>query len=137
MSKQISVENGLRIAMRHPRAGAPILAKTLASVLNDQKWITKELKFKLCAMFVENLIDGGVEKSVDHDILEKIKRKPFPEALKIMRKRPETGLKYMIAIIMEELRNRQRLDLEGQSAFYEELLASFFPEIKVDDVMNK
>jgi len=137
MSEPISVRNGLKLAMRHPKTGAAILAKTLASVLNDQKWITKKLKFKFCAMFVENLMDGEIEKNVNPEILDKIKGKPFPEALKIMRKRPETGIKYMITIIMEELRDKQKLDDEGQFAFYEELLASFFPELKVDDFIKK
>ena len=137
MVSSISIQSGFKIAMRHPRAGARLLAKTLANALNDETWITHDLKFAFCAMFVENLMDGSVERSVDPKILEKIKRKSFQEGLELMRKRPEMGLKYMLAIVMEGLRHRQGFGREEQFAFYEELLASFFPDFKVNDFMDK
>jgi hypothetical protein len=122
--------------MRHPRAGARLLAKTLASAINDEEWITDELKFKFCAMFVDNLMDGEIERSVDKKILEKIKGQTFQEGLRLMRKRPETGLRYMLAIVMEELRHHQGFGEEEHKAFYEELLANFFPQFKVSDFME-
>ncbi len=135
MRKPVSIGNGVRIAMRHPRSGARILAKTLALALNDEKWITREFKFKFCAMFVENLIDGSVERSIDATLLEKVRRRPFREGIALLRKRPETGMRFMLAIIMEELRERQKLDDAGQREFYEELLANFFPEFHVSDFL--
>ena len=136
MRTLVSVGNGVKIGMRHPRSGARILAKTLASALNGEEWITREFKFKFCAMFVENLIDGSVERSVDPKLLEKVKRRSFGEGILLMRKRPEMGMRFMLAIVMQELRECQGLDDAGQHEFYEELLANFFPEFKVSDFIR-
>ena len=63
MSNRITVENGFKIAIRHPHAGAEILAKTLAKVLVGEDWITDEFKLRFCIMFVDNLIDRNIEKT--------------------------------------------------------------------------
>jgi hypothetical protein len=105
--------------------------------MKSENWITDELKLKFCILFVENLIDGSIEKNIDRNILEKVKKKTFPHALRLMKKRPRLGMHFMLAIIMEELRCRQGFSEEAQFAFYEELLSNFFPEYKVSDFMKK
>ena len=127
MTREVSIGNGFKIAVRHPTSGAAVLASTLSKVIENETWINDEYKLKLCILFVENLIDGSVEKSIDRGILEKLKKKTFPEGIKLLRKRPNEGLKYMLVIIMEELRHRQNFNEEAQYKFYDELLKSFFP----------
>lgn len=136
MNSNISVKNSFKIAVRHPGAGAELLAKTIADILIGEDWITDEFKLKFCIMFVDNLIDQHIEKSVDRKILEKVKKLPFTEGLKLMKHRPEQGMKFMLAIIMEELRNHQGFSEKEQFLFYEKLLSSFFPEFKVSDFIN-
>jgi hypothetical protein len=42
----------------------------------------------------------------------------------------------MVAIIMDELRNHQGFSEKEQFIFYENLLQSFFPELKVSDFIS-
>lgn len=136
MHNKISIENGFKIAIRHPGSGAAILAKTLSGLIRGEEWINDEYKLKLCIMFVENLIDGSIEKSVNRQLLEKLKQKSFTEGIKLLKRRPHEGMKYMLVIIMEELRHRQNFNEEQQYQFYEELLASFFPSHTVSDFIS-
>ena len=136
MQSKISVENGFKLAIRHPHSGAEILAKTIAQLLIGEEWITDELKLKFCIMFVDNLIDGNIEQNIDRNILEKIKKRPFTDGLKLMKHRPTEGMKFMLVIIMEELRNHQGFTEKEQFVFYENLLSSFFPELKVSDFIH-
>ncbi|MCK5843998.1 MAG: hypothetical protein KAG97_04765, partial [Victivallales bacterium] len=137
MRSNISVENGLRIAVRHPTSGATILAATLTKLIKEESWINDEYKLKLCILFVENLIDGSVESSIDLKILEKLKRKTFPEGLRLLKKRPKEGLKYLLVIIMEELRHKQNFNDREQYRFYDELLKNFFPGHSVSDFIEQ
>jgi len=127
----------LKIAVRHPTSGAAILAVTLSKLIKEETWINDEYKLKLCILFVENLIDGSVERSIDHGIMGKLKRKTFPEGLKLLKKRPTEGLKYLLAIIMEELRHRQNFNEREQYKFYEELLKNFFPGHTVGEFIDQ
>ena len=136
MHNKISVENGFKIAIRHPGSGAAILAKTLSGIIQDEEWINDEYKLKLCIMFVENLIDGSIEKSVDRARLEKLKKRSFANGIKLLKRRPHEGMKYMLVIIMEELRHRQNFNEQQQYQFYEELLAGFFPSHTVSDFIS-
>ena len=136
MKSRISVENGVKIAIRHPSSGEGILAKTLASYLNRQDWLNDEFKLRFCIKFVENLIDGSVEKSVDCKILEKLKKCSFTDGIRFLKKRPKEGIKYLVVMVMEELRHRQNFTEEQQFQFYEELLASFFPSHQVSDFID-
>jgi len=133
MKKSLTVKDGIKIAVTHPSKGAAILARTVASELEKESWLNDEFKLKFCIMFVDNLIDGSVEKSIDPKILKKIRTRSFTYGLKLLRKRPAEGMKYMLAIIMEELRHRQGFSSEDQFLFYESLLKSFFPEKKISD----
>ena len=133
VSNEVSVESGFKIAVKHPKAGARILAETLANLMTGEEWVTDEMKLKFCVLFVENLIDNSIEASIDRTILEKIRKKTFSEGMKLMKRRPEMGMHYMIVIIMEELRHRQSFSEKEQFEFYDELLSCFFPKYKVSD----
>jgi hypothetical protein len=137
MHNKISVENGFKIAIRHPTSGAAILAKTISRLIKEEGWINEEFKLKFCIMFVDNLIDGNIEKSINRSLLEKIKKKSFAEGATFLKRWPAEGMKYMLVIIMEELRHRQNFNEEQQYQFYEELLASFFPSHTVSDFIPK
>jgi len=137
MKSRISVENGIKIAIRHPSSGEMILAKTVAALLNKEDWLNDEYKLKFCIMFVDNLIDANIEKSINREILSKIRQKSFTDGIKMLKMRPEEGMKYMLVIIMEELRHRQNFDETQQYQFYEELLANFFPSHKVSDFLDQ
>lgn len=137
MKSKISVENGVKIAIRHPSSGESILAKTLANYLKQQEWLNEEFKLRFCIKFVENLIDGSVEESIDRSILEKLRKKSFTDGIKLLKHRPQEGIKYLLVIVMEELRNRQNFTEEQQFLFYEELLANFFPSHQVSDFIEQ
>ena len=136
MLNKISVENGFKIAIRHPTSGAAILAKTISKLIKEEGWINEEFKLKFCIMFVDNLIDGSIEKSIDRKLLDNIKKKSFAEGAKILKRWPTEGMKYMLVMIMEELRNRQNFNEAQQYQFYEELLANFFPSHHVSDFID-
>jgi len=136
MNSRITVKNGFKIAIRHPEKGAAIIARTLANTLLGEDWITDEFKLKFCIMFVDNLIDGNIEKSIDRKLLEKIKDRTFIEGIRLMKHRPVQGMRFMITIIMEELRNHQGFTEKEQFVFYENLLTSFFPEFEVSDFIS-
>ena len=84
-------------------------------------------------MFVENLIDNSIEKSINRNFLKRLKQKTFTEGIKILKKSPDEGMKYLVVIEMEELRLNQNFNDKQQYEFYEVLLNSFFPGYSVSD----
>ncbi|MBN1865516.1 MAG: hypothetical protein JW808_11505 [Victivallales bacterium] len=136
MDGRITVRSGIRIAVRHPNAGELILAKTLAGMLNKQEWLNDEFKLKFCIRFIDNLMDGSIERSADPKIMGKLEKRSFTDGIRLLRKRPDDGINYMIAMVMKELRLRQGFDERRQFVFYEELLANFFPSHTVSDFIG-
>ena len=137
MNTKISVEDGIKLAVNHPEKGAKILAGTMVKTLQQENWLNDQYKLKFCIMFVDNLIDGAIEKSINPKILYKISQLSFTDGLRILRKRPNEGMKYMLAIIMKELRTKQQFSRKEQFAFYDTLLMSFFPAYKVSDFIKE
>ena len=137
MNTKISVEDGIRLAVNHPEKGAMLLARTIVKTLQKEDWLNDQYKLKFCIMFVDNLIDGAIETSLNPKVLQKISRLTFTDGLKILRKRPNEGMKYMLAIIMKELRTKQQYSRKEQFAFYDTLLRSFFPAYKVADFIKE
>ena len=137
MNTKISVEDGIKLAVTHPERGEMLLAKTIVKTLQKENWLNDQYKLKFCIMFVDNLIDGAIEKSLDQKVLKKISQLSFVDGLKILRKRPNEGMKYMLAIIMKELRTKQQYSTKEQFAFYDTLLRSFFPSHKVSDFIKE
>jgi len=129
MRTKISVRDGFQIAIRHPRSGSAILAKTFSKLLKKEDWISEQFKLKLCIMFVENLIDGSIEKSINRDFFKRLKQKTFTEGIKLL----DEGMKYLVVIVMEELRLNQNFNDKQQYEFYEVLLNSFFSGYTVSD----
>ena len=136
MTDMVSVKSGLKIAVTHPKHGAAILASAIASAIGSEKWITRDLKLKFCILFIENLIDGSIEKNISRKILTKVQDASFHDGIRLMKRYPEEGMKYLVALIMEELKIKQGFNEEAQVAFYEELLSSFFPELSMSDLLD-
>ena len=136
MRQDFTVRRGIRLAVQRPGEGAVLLAKTLSDVMSGQDWIDDSDKMKFCIMFVSNLIDRSIEKEIDEEfkaVKERVKRVPFTHGIKLLKKRPGIGLKILISIVMEEIRDRQKLSEGEQFEFYDQLASHFFPNIRLSD----
>ena len=132
MAKRIlSVNDGVKLATRHPGSCAQLLANNLYPVLEQESWFSKEWRLKFCAYFLLNLVDHSIEEDVDPQLLARIKKLPLNRALKLIENSPCSGLKVLVAIISERLRMEQKLSLEDQYVFYNSLFGKFFPDCKL------
>jgi len=137
MSQAVSVEKGVEIAVRRPAKSHLLLAKTLANLMNGEGWIDRKMKKKFCALFVSNFIDHAIEREVDPKILKRIKEIPLPRALRLLKRNPNSGLKVLVALVTQELKDRQMLDETEQSEFYNEIFGNFFPEITLPTMKKR
>jgi hypothetical protein len=137
MSQAITVEKGVEMAVRRPGKSHLLLAKTLANMMNGEGWIDRTMKKKFCALFISNYIDHAVEREVNPDILERVKAISFPRALRMLKRNPESGLKVLVVLVMQELKNRQMLNETEQCEFYEEIFGNFFPEINLPSIKKR
>ncbi len=117
-AKNISVDDGIRLASRYPGQCARLLANHLYPVLEQESWFTKEWRLRFLAYFLQNLVDQSIEAEVDHELMKRIKKIPLNKALKLISNSPCAGLKVLVAIISERLRIEQKLSLEDQYVFY-------------------
>lgn len=127
----ISVNDGVKLATRHPDSCAQILANNLYPVLEQESWFSKEWRLKFCAYFLLNLVDHSIEEEVDAQLMARIKKLPMNRALKLIENSPCSGLKVLVAIISERLRLEQKLSLDDQYVFYNSLFGKFFPDCKL------
>lgn len=127
--RNITVDGGLRFASRNPRSCARLLAENLHPLLCDADWFTKEWQLKLCACLLQNLTDGTIETQVDGQLLDRIRRIPLSQAVKLFEESDrQAGLYVLVALICQELRGRQNLDAQQQRDFYNVLFEKFFPQ---------
>jgi len=131
MSQAVTVERGVEMAVRRPTKSHLLLAKTLANLMNGEGWIDRKMKKKFCALFVSNYIDHAIEREVNPRILTRVKEIPLPQALRLLKRNPNSGLKILVALVTEELNNRQMLNETEQGEFYHEIFGNFFPEISL------
>jgi len=129
MHKKITLQQGVELAVHHPQKGASILASTISKTLNAEKWIDDKTKLRFCIMFASNLLDGHIEKEIGKERIEKIKKLPFRTSLRLFKSDPEDGLKCLVAISAEEVRENQKLSMIEQVKFTDDLFKSFFPNI--------
>lgn len=132
MSHGIKAKKSVGMAIHDPSRSYTLLAKTLASVVNSEDWIDRKMKKMFCVLFVSNLIDQNIENEVDVALLEKIKKIPFVSGIRLLKRNPDEGLKVLVALVTEELRNQQEFTHVEQFAFFNELFGRFFPENKSD-----
>jgi hypothetical protein len=128
MSKLLTVEQSVQKATQNPGHNYTVLAKTLAAVMNKQPWIDCAMKKMFCVLFMKNILDRSVERSVDDGLLRAIKSKPLPTGIRFLRRVPGKGLDVLVAIISCELRVTQQLNEDEQMAFFRVLVDCLFPE---------
>jgi len=108
MKKQISVKNGIEMAIRRPKKSQVLLTKTIATVMKDDEWIDKKMKWNFAYMFVSNQIDHDIEQKVDKRLIEKIKSIPFSFGLRLLKRYPEEGMKVFVILVTTELSNNKK-----------------------------
>ena len=134
MSRAITVEESVEMAVRRPSQSHLLLAKTLANHMNGKGWIDRDMKKKFCVLFVSNYIDHSIEKEINPKLLERVKNIPFTRALSLLKRNPNNGLKILVALVTRELELRQQLTHSEQCEFYDEIFGSFFPEITLPPI---
>ncbi|MDG5815666.1 hypothetical protein QA601_11285 [Chitinispirillales bacterium ANBcel5] len=128
MSAQESIAQGISMAIRHPESGVVLLARTFANSFKGAPWITREMKLKFCILFLGNIIDKNIEKSIDRDLAEKVLGKSIHFGIRLLKREPERGLRMLVALIMRELRERQKYSEDELQRFYDEVIVVFFPD---------
>ena len=119
------------MAIRHPDSGINLLARTFARNFEGAPWISGELKLKFCILFLGNLIDGSVERDLDHQLVQKVLKKPMQFGIRLLKRSPDEGLRMLVALVMHELREEQRYSDSDFHKFYEEVIVTFFPEAPI------
>lgn len=136
MTKNISIEHSLEMAIRRPSQSSRLLAVTLAKVINNEKWINRSMKKKFCFFFVSNLVDQNIEKQIDKKLLQKIKKRPLTSGIRLLKRNQEEGLKVLVVLVTEELKNQQKLTHSEQYEFYDEILNHFFPDVRFATILK-
>ena len=134
MSRPITIEKSVEMAIRRPVQTHTLLAKTLAKVINGENWIDRTMKKRFCTLFVSNYIDHTIEREVDATLVERIRKIPLTHGMRLLKRAPEDGLKVLVAVVSKELQNHQKLTNGEQVAFYEEILSYLFPEVRIAEL---
>lgn len=128
----ISVKQSVKLVTRHPNRCSHLLAHSLYPMLEREAWFTAEWRLKFCAYFLQNMVDQSIEQEIDQRVTDRIKRIPLSRAIGLIEKNaPCDGLKMLVAIISEGLRDEQKLSLDDQFNFYNSLFGKFFPETRL------
>ncbi|MBD3316472.1 MAG: hypothetical protein GF344_11850 [Chitinivibrionales bacterium] len=130
MNKERTISNGISLAIRRPETGAALLACTLTEQMNGAPWINKDIRMRFCIAYLRNCIDGHIEKSVDESLLRRLMSKPLTFGIRLLKRNPDAGIAMLVAMVMEELRERQKASPEELVEFGDEMLLRFFPEAK-------
>ena len=131
--RDVTVQKGVRIAVRRPSRAAVLFARTLTDLMDAEAWLDRTLKMRFCALFLHNMIDGSIEAEVDPELLHKLRTRPMTVGIRLFRRRPDQGLRLLVALVAGELRDYQHLPIEEQLEFYDEICHKFFPEIRLSD----
>ena len=127
MTRNLSIDQGLAVAARHPQTCARLLAKNLYPLLEHEPWFNKQWRAQFCAYYLQNLVDNSIEQEVDPKILERLRKLPLQRTFPMIADSPCAGLKTLVAIISQHLRQEQKLSIEEQYEFYNVLFGQFFP----------
>ena len=128
MARNLSIDKGLAIATRHPQTCARLLANNLYPLLEQEPWFDKQWRAQFCAYYLQNLVDNSIEQEVDPELMGRLKKLPLRRTFPMIADSPCTGLKTLVAIISQHLRQEQKLGIEGQYEFYNVLFGRFFPD---------
>ena len=130
----LTVAKGVELAIRHPEKAGALLAKTLASIMHSEQWIDHGIKARFCVLFVHNLLDSSIEACIDRKLYRRMLKLPFLTGIRLLKRHPDEGLKVLVAVVMKELRDTQKLPFEEQVVFYNELFAKLFPDSTLIEV---
>jgi hypothetical protein len=141
MDSKITVQRGVRLAVKRPARIADLLAKTLSDMMTGEEWFDVELKTRFCIMFLDSLIDekNNAKHIIDLDLktVERLKEIPLTMGIRLLRKDPEKGIKTLVAIILNELIEHQKLSYDERLAFYDAMFANFFPELRPEELAHE
>ena len=124
-----TVGQSIEIAVRHPRTGAALLARTLSLTLAGQPWIDRKAKIQLYINVVRNVIDSEIEKRTDPAMVARLEKMPIGRALQLLAGKEKAGLDIIVTLLAREIRASQSLTQQEEFEFYAELFHNFFPEI--------
>lgn len=124
----ISVNTGIKIATRHPQRCVELLANHIYPVLEKESWFSKEWQLRFFAYFLQNIGDQSIEAEVEPELMARIRRVPLNRAISLIENCPCSGLKVLVSIISQQLRQEQHLSEKEQYAFYNVLFEKFFPD---------
>lgn len=127
MVRQRSIDKSLAIATRHPQTCAQLLAKNLYPLLEHEPWFNKQWRAQFCAYYLQNMADNSIEQEVDQELMERLKQLPLHRTFPMIADSPCSGVKMLVAIISQRLRQQQKLSIEEQYEFYNLLFGRFFP----------
>ena len=108
MKKQISVKKGIEVAIRRPKQSQIFLTKTLSTVMKDEDWIDRNMKWNFAYMFVSNQIDHYLDQKVDKRLIEKIQSIPFSLGMRLLKRYPEEGMKVFVLLVTAVLSNNKK-----------------------------
>ena len=133
MARNFSIDKGLAIAARHPQTCARLLANNLYPLLERESWFDEHWRAQFCAYYLQNLVDNSIEQEVDPELMERLKKLPMRRTFLMIADSPCAGLKVLVAIICQHLRQEQKLGIEEQLDFYNVLFGRFFPRERKQD----
>lgn len=114
-------------AVNYQAAGSELLARNVASALNESRWINNDLKIRFCILFMRSILDHKTHDPGRISLIQKINRKPLRFAIRLLKRYPEEGLSILSQSIMVELQSNQNFKLDQLVSFHTVLLNLLFP----------
>jgi hypothetical protein len=134
--REKTISSSISLAVRRPESGAALLARTLTEQLNGAPWIDRDIRMRFCIAYLSNCIDAHIERTVDPHLLRRLRDKPLSLGIRLLKRNPDTGIAILVAMVMEELRDRQKAGHQERIEFFEEMLVRFFPEAEELSVVD-
>lgn len=122
-----NLEDTLKIAAQQEQAGSKVLAEAIASALNQSRWVSSNIKIRLCILFMQSILESKMEFTDNIALIGKINKKPINFLVRFLKRYPDRGLHILSQSIMEELREKQKFKLEQLVEFHTLLLDLLFP----------
>ncbi|NLE00602.1 MAG: hypothetical protein GX640_12085 [Fibrobacter sp.] len=121
-----NLEESINLAVRYPLTGVQLLADTVAQALIDAEWFDNEHKIRFCIGFLNEVVSDKKSELFDDHLFKKIKKRPIRFCIRLLKRYPEQGLKFLIHMILHELRDVQNFKMEQLIEFHSEILSRFF-----------
>ncbi|MDO8861542.1 hypothetical protein Q6D67_07495 [Haliea sp. E1-2-M8] len=130
MARNLSIDKSVAMATRHPQTCARLLGNNLYPLLEHEPWFNKQWRAQFCAYYLQNLADNSIEQEVDPELMERLKKLPLQRTFPMIADSPCAGVKMLVAILSQRLRQEQKLGIKEQYEFYDVLFGRFFPEAR-------